>query len=150
MIRIKPLLALLVLLAAGTIWLDIRTVPAQAQGSTPEVIALDESFSETSFTLRFAFWFPITKNPTPQPGSAGSVWTASGTSAGATVAQNTAIQNGTILEEVRTFTFPVGTPVAAIEAVVQQAWIERNAQINGQGANQFYGDYFNGAAWAFQ
>ena len=113
--------------------------------ATKQIIVLDEQTNETEVTYRIAFWYPITLNPVPQ--SAGSVWAPLGTSAGASTAENQAIQAGTIKEELRTFDFPVGTPVSAIEAVLQQGWAKRNAQINGQGANQFYGSFFDGAAW---
>ena len=116
--------------------------------ATKQVIALSVSYTETEFTINFAFWFPITKNPVPQ--TAGSAWVPSGASAGASAAENQAIQAGTIREEGYSHTFPVGTPIAAIEAIVQQAWTERNAQINGQGANQFYGNFFDGVSWQFQ
>jgi len=116
--------------------------------ATKQVIALDVSYSETEFTVRFAFWFAISKNPVPRAN--GSAWGASGTSAGASAAENSAIEAGTIVEELNSFNFPVGTPVSAIEAVVQQAWAERNAQLNGQGGNQFYGDYWDGTQWGFQ
>lgn len=133
----------------ASLWVA-RPKTALAQGAAKEVIVLDESTTATTVTYQVLFWYPITKNPKPQAGSAGSLWVASGTSAGATSAENTAIQNGTILEENTSFSFPVGIPVAAIESVLQQAWAERNAQINGQGANQYYGAYFNGTAWGAQ
>jgi hypothetical protein len=113
--------------------------------ATKQIIVLDESTSETQVSYRVAFWFPITVNPVPQ--TAGSAWVPSGTSLGASAAENTALQVGTIKEELQSFTFPVGTPVSAIEAVLQQAWAKRNAQIGGQGANQFYGSFFDGTSW---
>jgi hypothetical protein len=113
--------------------------------ATKQIIVLDQQTNETEVNYRIAFWFPITLNPVPQ--SAGSAWVPSGSSAGASTAENQAIQAGTIKEEVRSFDFPVGTPVSAIEAVLQQAWAKRNAQIAGQGANQFYGSFFDGTTW---
>jgi hypothetical protein len=125
---------------------------ALAQGATKRIIVLDEAINPGGTTVSYStlFWFPIANQPKPQSGSSGSEWVASGTSAGATAAENTAIKNGTILEEANSFSFPVGTPVTAIESVLQQAWTERNAQINGQGANQYYGAYFDGSAWGAQ
>ena len=116
--------------------------------ATKQIIVLDQSSSELSVSYRVAFWYPITLNAVTQ--TAGSVWVASGTSLGASAAENTAIQTGTIREEVQNFSFPVGTPVSAIEAVLQQAWAKRNAQIAGQGANQFYGNFWDGVSWQFQ
>lgn len=116
--------------------------------ANPQVIVLSESVSGTNVTYSILFWIPITANPVPQ--TAGSIWTASGASAGASSAQNTAIQAGSIREEAESFEFPVGTPVSAIEAILQQAWTNRNGQINGQGANQYYGSFWNGTAWGAQ
>lgn len=113
--------------------------------ATKQIIVLDARFSETEVSYRCVFWFPITAQPVTQ--TAGSVWVASGTSAGASAAENAAIQGGTIKEEAQVFTFPVGTPVSAIEAYLQAYWARRNGQINGQGANQFYGAFFDGTAW---
>lgn len=113
--------------------------------ATKQIIVLTQSTNQTEVNYSVLFWFPITLNPVPQ--TAGSVWTPSGTSVGASTAENQAIQAGSIKEEVQGFTFPVGTPVSAIEAVLQQAWAKRNAQIAGQGANQFYGSFFDGTAW---
>lgn len=110
-----------------------------------QIIVLDQSVAETSVSYRILFWFPINANP--QPVSSGSIWTPSGSSVGASVLETQAIQAGTIKEEQTGFTFPVGTPISAIQAVLQQAWAKRNAQINSQGGNQFYGAFFDGAVW---
>ena len=113
-----------------------------------QIIVLTEETNETEVSYGVLFWFPITLNPLAR--TAGSTWTASGSSAGATAAENTAVQNGSILEEEHSYSFPVGTPVSAIQAILQAAWAKRNAQIAGQGANQYYGDYFDGTAWGAQ
>ena len=88
--------------------------------ATKQIIVLSQSTSETEVNYNVLFWHPITKNPVAQ--TAGSVWVASGTSLGASTAENQAIQAGTIREEGHGFTFPVGLSVAAIEAFLQQAW----------------------------
>jgi hypothetical protein len=116
--------------------------------ATKQVIVLSESSNGTDVNYTVLFWYPITLNPVSR--SSGSVWAASGTSLGASSAENTAVLNGSIYEEVRSFTFPVGTPIAAIQSVLQQAWTKRNAQIAGQGGNQFYGSYFDGSVWSSQ
>ena len=113
-----------------------------------QIIVLTEQTSETEVSYNVLFWFPITLNPVAR--TAGSTWTASGTSAGASAAENAAVQNGSIIEEQHSYSFPVGTLVSAIQAVLQAAWARRNAQIAGQGANQFYGAFFDGSAWGQQ
>jgi hypothetical protein len=111
-----------------------------------QIIVLGKSQTETEVTYNVLFWFPITSKPQPQ--TTGSAWTpVTGISTGAAAAENTAIQNGTVKEESYSFSFPVGTPVATIEAYLQQAWTNRNAQIAGVGAYQYYGSYYDGAAW---
>jgi len=114
--------------------------------ATKQIIVLSQSQSETEVAYNVLFWFPITTKPNPQ--TAGSQWNPiSGVSTGASTAENQAIQAGSIKEEARSFSFPVGTSIAAIEAVLQQAWAQRNAEIGGVGPNQYYGSYFDGSAW---
>lgn len=110
------------------------------------VIVLTQSSSETEITYNGLFWIPVTSGIRTQ--TAGSLWVANGTSLGAAAAENTAIQNGTILEVPWSFQFPVGTPAATIEITLQQAWTNKNAQVNAVGPNQFYGFFYDGVAWA--
>lgn len=115
--------------------------------ATKQIIVLSQQSDGFNVSYQVAFWFPVTLNPTPK--SSGSVWSASGTSVGASAPENTAIQNGSIVEEVRGFgPYPVGTPTSALQAILQQYWVKRNAQIAGQGANQFYGTFFDGSVWS--
>lgn len=100
-----------------------------------EIIVLTQNSNGTTQNVQVAFWFAITTGPRPQTG--GSQWT------GATTAENTAIQNGTVFEEVETFSFPVSTPVTAIKTIIQQYWTDRNAQIGGNGFNLWYGVFFD-------
>jgi hypothetical protein len=113
--------------------------------ATKQIIVLSQSTNGTEVTYQVAFWFAITLNPVSQ--TAGSLWVPSGTSLGASVAENSAIQAGTVREESASFSFPIGTPISAIEAVLQAAWAKRNTQISSQGANQFYGSWFDGTVW---
>lgn len=113
-----------------------------------QIIVQSQSTSETEVIYNVLFWFPITKQPVTQ--TAGSSWTPSGTSLGASSAENQAIQAGTVKEEGHSYVFPINLAVANIEAFLQQAWANRNAQLNGQGANQFYGSFFDGTTWGAQ
>jgi len=101
-----------------------------------EIIALTQVSDGTNQTIQFAMWYSITSGMLPQP-TVSSQW------AGASTAENTAIQNGTVKEEIYIHTFPLNTPATAIKAVVNQAWTDRNAQINGVGPNQFNGIFFD-------
>lgn len=111
-----------------------------------KIVVLSQGSDGIMVTYSAAFWFPITG--TPRPRTDGSQWIASGTSSGASAAENTAIQNGTVQEEVKAFSFPVGLPVASIEAYLMQYWANRNAQINGVGGNQYYGAAYDGSTWS--
>lgn len=107
------------------------------------IIVLTQSATEAEVSYQILFWFSITAGAKPQ--TSGSLWVPSGTSAGASATENTAIQNGTVLEELHSFSFPVSTPVVDIENVLLQAWTNRNVQINGIGPNQFYGAFNDSA-----
>lgn len=126
----------------------LLTVASVVHAATKEIIVLAQSSNGTTVIYNVLFWFPISTNPQTQSG--GSSWTASGTSTGATTAENAAIQAGTIKEESQPFSFPVGTPVSAIESILQQAWTKRNAEIGGIGGNQFYGSFWDGSVWGSQ
>jgi hypothetical protein len=114
--------------------------------ANPQVIVLTESSNGINTTYSGVFWFPITSGV--RPVSSGSAWMASGSSAGATQTQINAINAGTILEVPWSFTFPTGFSVASIQAFVQQAWVNANAQLNGVGPNLYYGYNWNGTSWA--
>lgn len=116
--------------------------------ATKQVIVLNQTSNGTDVTYNVLFWYPITANLVTR--TSGSLWVASGTSTGATTAEHTAIQNGSILEESGSVTVPVGTPIAAIQAILQQKWAKRNTQIAGQGTNQFYGNFWDGGIWSAQ
>lgn len=93
------------------------------------IINLGASVSGTNLIVNAVFWYPITSGAKTQTN--GSLWS------GASAVENTAIQNGTVLEEQQNYSFPLGTSGPAIEAQLLQAWINRNAQINGQGPALF-------------
>lgn len=100
-----------------------------------QIIVLNNNSDGTFVTYQMAFWFSIASGVQTQ--ASGSVWT------GASAAENTAIQNGTVKEEVKSFVFPIGTPSATIKSFIQQAWTDRNSQLNGIGTAQYYGVYLD-------
>lgn len=96
------------------------------------VIVLGANISNTvSINVTAVFWYPISTGASAQ--ASGSAWP------GASQAENTAIQNGSVLEEQISLQFPNGTPKANIEAQLLQYWTNRNGQINGQGPAMFAG-----------
>lgn len=100
-----------------------------------QIIVLGQSQNGTTVTIQAAFWYPITSGLLPQ--TAGSRWT------GASAAENTAIQNGSVLEEIQSFSFPVGTTSTTIKDVLNKAWTQRNTALGGIGPNQFNGVFFD-------
>lgn len=114
----------------------LLTLPAFG---TREIIigARNTNGAQQCFTIYW--WFPITSGAASQ--AAGSAYT--GTVNPVTTPENTAIQNGTIYEEVTTECFPVGTSNATMESTFQTKWTVRNTQINGVGTNVFIGHYFD-------
>lgn len=103
-----------------------------------EAIVLQKSSNGTEQTFSVAMWYPITSGAAPV--TSNSAWP------GASAAGNTAIQNGSVIEELRSYSFPVNTPAAAIKAVLQQAWKERNAQIGGVRPDVYEGVYLDPVA----
>lgn len=100
--------------------------------ATHKVIILGKSTSGAWDTIQCLFWFDITTGAKTQ--ASGSQWTQ------ATAADNTAIQNGTVLEELNNYAFPAGLAASAptaVEAYIDRAWTNRNGEINGIGPAQF-------------
>jgi hypothetical protein len=96
-----------------------------------QIIILGAAAENIMLNVSCAFWFPITSGAKAQV--SGSVW------ASASVAENTAIQNGSVQEEQATFSFPVGLATANIKAFLLQYWTNRNARINGVGQALYAG-----------
>lgn len=112
--------------------LFLATVPAFA---AKQVVVQGVQQNGTQITVTAVFWYPITSGALTR--TAGSLWV------GASAAENQAIQNGTVLEEVQAFPFPVGTTTAAIKDVLNKAWTQRNAAIGGVGPNQYNGIFLD-------
>ena len=104
-----------------------------------QIIVLGSQNSGVMLNINLVFWYPITSGQKTVVGV--SAWP------NASVAENTAIQNGSILEEQQSFQFPIGLSAATIEAYLLQYWTNRNTQINGVGPGQFQNFGYNGTAW---
>jgi hypothetical protein len=100
-----------------------------------EIIALSTSSNGTTVFYTVAFWYPITSGL--KPVSSVSQW------GGASAAENSAITAGSVIEEVNSFQFAIGTPVATIKTVLQQWWTARNTQLGGVGPNSVFGVFFD-------
>ena len=102
-----------------------------------QVIVLQQSTNGAQTCYKVANWYAITTGMQAQ--TSGSAWS------GASAAENTAIQNGSVLEEVQTTCFPVGQDVTSIKSVLLKNWAVRNSQINGIGPAQYQGVYYDSA-----
>lgn len=89
------------------------------------VIVLGTTFDPVVSTINAVFWYPIASTPVPTVGS--SLWAL------ASVAEVTALQAGTVIEEGRSFQYPTGLSSVSIEAFLLQYWTNRNTQIAGTG-----------------
>lgn len=103
--------------------------------ATKQMIVIKQATNGADVCYTIANWYVITTGQQAQ--TAGSVWT------GASAAENTSIQNGSILEEINTQCFPVGQDVTSIKSVLQKFWSVRNGQIGGIGPAQFQGVFFD-------
>lgn len=94
-----------------------------------QIIVLGASQNSLWTNISVALWYPITSGA--KAVTNGSTWS------GASAAENTAIQNGSVLEEQNTFQFPTSVAVANIKAFLQQYYINRSIQIGGVGPGLF-------------
>jgi hypothetical protein len=98
-----------------------------------QIIILGVSTTPVINAVSAVFWYPITSGKQTVTGV--SAWS------GASAAENSAIQSGSVLEEQRNFDFPVGLPAATIKSFLLQYWTNRNTQLNGVGPALFSGVY---------
>ena len=104
-----------------------------------QIIVLGSTVNSVMLTVNVVLWYPITSGQKATSGV--SAWP------NASTAENAAIQNGNIVEEVNAFQFPVGTSAAVIEAYLLQYWTNRNTQIGGIGPGLYQNFGYNGIAW---
>lgn len=96
-----------------------------------QIIILDSQLDPLMASLNCAFWFIISTGPKTQVN--GSVWS------GASATENNAIQQGVVIEEVRSFQFPNGLDATSIKNFLLRYWTLRNAQVSGLGPDVFLG-----------
>jgi hypothetical protein len=104
-----------------------------------QIILINGGKTRDQLTYQVAFWYPISSQA--QTKTNGSIWT------GATTAENTAIQNGSVLEEVEPFNFPGSTTLGTIKDTLSSRWVTRNSQIAGVGPNQYVGIFFDSSTF---
>jgi len=107
-----------------------------------QAIVLGVNQSSLFTSVSAVFWFPVTQSGTAKAVSGGSAWS------GATAGENTAIQNGTVIEEQQSFQFPTGLAAASIKDFLLTYWTRRNAQIGGVGPNLYNGVFVDAGVWS--
>ena len=94
-----------------------------------KIIVIGATTSPIIYNVNVLFWYPITSGQKSTTGV--SAWP------GASAVENTAIQNGSVLEEQQSFQFPIGTTTANMKAYLDQYWTNRNSNLNGVGPGLF-------------
>jgi hypothetical protein len=115
----------------------ILLVLASPLFAAKRIIVIQQKISGDQVCYATANWYIISSGQLAQ--TSGSAWT------GASTAENTAIQNGSVLEEVANSCFPVGQDVTTIKALLVNKWTVRNSQLNGVGPGQYQGVFFDSA-----
>lgn len=109
-----------------------------------QIIILETNPSEGGLiTIRVAFWLPVPPGQeVPIPSLAQGAWKD------ISPEELLELQNGSIIEEVRSFTFPKSLDVGDVHKILQVAFNDRAeylASIPRKG--QYYGTYFDGNGW---
>lgn len=101
--------------------------------------------STEAISYRYAFWLSV---PAARQGFFANA-TATSAVKGVTTGEISAIQSGSIKEQVGTFTVPPGTTLAQIQAGLISQFNEAQAVLNSQAANLWdrYGTNWDGSVW---
>jgi hypothetical protein len=106
------------------------------------VIVLAQDPSDVN-TYGVVFWadVPAARQTYYANPNAKSAWT------GATTADNTNLQTGTVVEQSFTQRVPPGTAIGQVEAFLAQAWTDYQNQINAYNPWIHYGSTWDGTTW---
>jgi hypothetical protein len=114
-----------------------------------QIIILERNTRGSNIEFRAAFWLavPTLRQPLYANASAKSQVLDGSVTAG----ELTAIQNGSVVEQVDTFQYPSGNTLASIEADLQAQFTQRQADFNADSARfQRYGSSFDGTTWTLK
>lgn len=94
-------------------------------------------------TVRCVFWFAIAAGSRiPLPSFVSEFKTP-------TTEEATALQDGSVVEEVHTYHYPNSYNATSIRAALAAAWTDRKAWRDAQpNTGQFYGSSWDGTTWA--
>ena len=104
-----------------------------------QIIVLDSNPADGgAFTVRCAMWFPVAAGKEWPVSAAASAWS------GVSLAENQAIQQGQVIEETRTYSFPSTTATAVIKTSLVNSYASRNTYLATQPfKGQYYGVFFD-------
>ncbi len=108
------------------------------------VIVLDKNATDTDGnTWNFALWadVPVARQSHYANASLTSAWS------GATAADNTALQNGSVVEKVSSQRVPQGTTLAQFETFLQNQWTLYQNYITAYNPWIRYGSTWDGTTW---
>jgi hypothetical protein len=99
--------------------------------------------TKTTDDVSCAFWadVPSARQTFYADASKKSVWT------GALASDNTALQNGAVVEQIFVQRTPQGSTIPTIEAALQAAWQNFQNEITNVNPWGFYGSTWNGTTW---
>lgn len=106
-----------------------------------QIIVLNNSASDVgSFNVRVVFWVPVSP-AYPNPQITSSAWKD------ASASEIQALQQGTVIEFVKSFNFANGTPVATMKSVLNSAYTAFVASMPSPAP--FFGVFFDSVtAWS--
>lgn len=102
-----------------------------------QIIVMITEQSGIDLNVQVALWYPVTSGM--KPGASASQWS------GASAAENSAIQAGTVIEEIKWFWFPAGIDTTTIKNTVAKHYANKNGIQNGVGPNIWFGVYDDSA-----
>ena len=106
------------------------------------IIILEQDRNDVN-QYRYALWadVPVARQPFYANASAVSAWK------NALTADNTALQDGSVVEKVSVLKIAPGSTVAQIETFLQQTWTLYQAEITAANPWVAYGSNFDGTVW---
>lgn len=115
-----------------------------------QIIILETNPSDGGMvSVRCAFWFPVTAGQEVALSSFSSAWKATPNNPGPSATETTDLQDGRVVEEVRTFSFPRSFTATQIRGSLVAAYTDRLAyRVTLPDTGQFYGTSYDGTSWS--
>jgi hypothetical protein len=124
-------------------------IPLASFAATQIIVLSMQDAGSNRVIYNYLCWLN-TPNPLPNPNFV-SQWKAIGSSVGPSAPQITALQNGTVVEQIGIITVSSTTAIAAVQNTMISDCNSRQAYINtNPGPGTFYGQTWNGTSWVLQ